>query len=60
MIFSRALFPELMAAPLDQGARVVVHRYQPLLVPVDNEGVLHDLDDPETYRRITGSEVPNR
>jgi CTP:molybdopterin cytidylyltransferase MocA len=58
MIFSRALFPELMAAPLDQGARVVVHRYPPLHVPVDNEGILSDLDDPETYRRVTGNEVP--
>ena len=59
MIFNRALFPELMAAPLDLGARVVVHRHEPLLVPVDNEGILHDLDDPETYRRITGGEVPD-
>jgi molybdenum cofactor cytidylyltransferase len=58
MIFSRALFPELLAAPLDQGARVVVHRYQPLHLPVDDEGILHDLDDPETYRRVTGLEVP--
>lgn len=59
MIFSRALFPELLDAPPDQGARVVVHRYQPLHVPLDDEGILHDLDDPETYRRVTGNDVPD-
>jgi CTP:molybdopterin cytidylyltransferase MocA len=58
MIFSRALFAELLAAPLDQGARVVVRRHAALELAVDCEGILQDLDDPETYRRVTGLDVP--
>lgn len=58
MIFGRELFAELLDAPLDQGARPVVRRHQALELPVSGEGILHDLDDPETYRRVTGLEVP--
>ena len=60
MIFNRDLFPELLEAPLDQGARVVVWRHNVLHIPVETEGILHDLDDPETYRRVTGLEVPKQ
>jgi molybdenum cofactor cytidylyltransferase len=60
MIFSRELFGELLEAPLDQGARAVVRRHTVLHVPVETEGILHDLDDPETYRKVTGMEVPTR
>ena len=59
MIFSGALFTELLGAPLDQGARVVVRRHKPFELPVDEEGVLQDLDDPETYFRVTGNRVPD-
>jgi molybdenum cofactor cytidylyltransferase len=58
LIFNRDLFQELMEAPLDQGARSVVRRHNVFHLPVENEGILHDLDDPETYRRVTGMEVP--
>ncbi len=58
MIFNRSLFQELLEAPLDQGARAVVRRHTVLHIPVEDEGILHDLDDPETYRRVTGLEVP--
>jgi molybdenum cofactor cytidylyltransferase len=58
MIFSSALFAELMAAPLDQGARVVVRRHQALELSVEEEGILHDLDDPEKYFSVTGNRVP--
>ena len=58
MIFKRDLFAELLEAPLDQGARAVVRRHSVLHLPVENEGILHDLDDPETYRRVTGLDVP--
>lgn len=51
MIFSGRLFPELLEAPLDQGARAVVRRYQPRELPVEEEGILLDIDDPESYRR---------
>jgi molybdenum cofactor cytidylyltransferase len=52
MIFSRQLFPELLAAPLDQGAAAVVRRHQPEILHLDTEeeGVLIDVDTPEAYR----------
>lgn len=59
MIFSEELFPELLAAPLDQGARVVVRRHQAMELPVEDEGILLDLDDPESYKRVTGLPVPS-
>ncbi len=58
MIFAGELIPELLQAPLDQGARWVVRRHQVRELPVEEEGVLLDVDDPETYRRLTGSSVP--
>jgi len=54
VIFSSRLFDELLAAPLDQGARAVVHRHPVREVPVDDAGILADIDDPETYRRLIG------
>ena len=59
MIFSQELIPELLAAPLDEGARAVVRRHQAMELPVDDEGILLDLDDPESYRRVTGNPVPS-
>src|SRR5262245_61006688 len=56
-IFGRQLFPELMAAPLAQGAAAVVWRHQPeiLHVDVEDEGILIDIDTPEAYREyVTG------
>ncbi len=58
MVFSAELFPELMEAPIDQGARWVVHRHQVRELPVEEEGVVLDIDDPESYRRVTGNPVP--
>jgi len=55
VIFSSRLFDELLAAPLDQGARTVVHRHPVREVPVDDAGILADIDDPEIYRRLIGS-----
>lgn len=53
VIFSRALFPELLAAPPDQGAKPVVHahRDETLEIDTEEEGVLIDIDTPEEYRR---------
>jgi len=51
VIFSARLFPELLQAPLDQGARAVVRRHAVCEVPVADEGVLADVDDPDLYRR---------
>ena len=53
VIFSRALFPELLAAPIDQGAKTVVHahRDQTLEIDTDDAGVTVDIDTPEEYRK---------
>jgi len=53
VIFSRALFAELLAAPLDQGAKAVVHahRDQTLEIDTEDEGVAIDIDTPEEYRK---------
>jgi molybdenum cofactor cytidylyltransferase len=53
VIFSRELFAELLAAPLDQGAKTVVHahRDQTLEIDTDDAGVTVDIDTPEEYRK---------
>jgi molybdenum cofactor cytidylyltransferase len=52
VIFSKALFGELLAAPGEQGARSVVwaHAADVLEVPTDEEGVVLNLNDPEMLR----------
>ena len=56
VIFSRAIFDELLAAPLDQGARVVVwnHAAEVLEVPTEEEGIVLNLNDPEVLRKALG------
>ncbi len=53
VIFSSALYAELLAAPADKGARVVVwaHSAEVLEVPTDEEGVVLNLNDPEMLKR---------
>lgn len=53
VIFSRQLFQELLAAPMDQGAKAVVnaHRAQTLEIDTDNVGITLDIDTPELYRQ---------
>jgi molybdenum cofactor cytidylyltransferase len=53
VIFSRALFEELLSAPADQGAKAVVnaHRQETLEIEWQDEGVTLDIDTPELYRR---------
>jgi molybdenum cofactor cytidylyltransferase len=52
-IFSSALYGELLAAPADRGARAVVwaHAADILEVPTDEEGVVLNLNDPDTLKR---------
>lgn len=52
-IFDRSIFPELLAAPLDHGARVVVNAIPARIVysDVDDPGVALDLDTPEDLAR---------
>lgn len=53
VIFSSALYAELLGAPADKGARVVVwaHSAEVLEVPTDEEGVVLNLNDPEMLKR---------
>ena len=57
VIFASALFDEMLAAPLEQGARSVVwaHAADVLEVPTIEEGVVLNLNDPEALRRALGS-----
>jgi molybdenum cofactor cytidylyltransferase len=52
VIFSRALFAELLAAPLDRGAKAVVHAHRDDTLEIDtnDQGAIIDIDTPEEYR----------
>src|ERR1041384_3819641 len=53
VLFSRRLFAELLAAPLDQAAKAVVnaHADETLEIETDEEGIALDIDTPELYRQ---------
>lgn len=53
VLFSKRLFPELRSAPMEQGAKTVVHAHQAetLEIETENEGVTIDIDTPEEYRK---------
>lgn len=56
VLFSRQVYGEILAAPLDQGAKVVV-RKDPSRVrelQLDDPGILADIDTPEDYQRYIG------
>jgi molybdenum cofactor cytidylyltransferase len=57
VIFARRLYPELLSAPHETGARAVVwaHAAEVLEVPTEEEGVVLNLNDPETLRRVLGN-----
>lgn len=52
VVFRRTLFNELRSPGLAEGARTVVHAHLDWadLVPVDDPGVVQDIDTPEAYR----------
>jgi molybdenum cofactor cytidylyltransferase len=54
VIFDRAVFEELRAAPLDAGAKGVVRAqaHELIDVPVDDEGSLTDVDTPDDYAAL--------
>ena len=54
VLFDRSLFDELRRAPLDEGARAVVHAHADRIldVPVEDEGCLVDVDTPADYRAL--------
>jgi molybdenum cofactor cytidylyltransferase len=55
VMFDRSVFDELRRAPLEAGAKSVVHAHLDAIVnvPVDEEGSLIDIDTPEDYRRLS-------
>lgn len=57
VIFRAALYAELLAAPADVGARQVVWAHQQEIeeVPTEEEGVVLNLNDPETLKKAMGS-----
>ena len=54
VLFSRAVFEELLGAPLDQGARAVVNAdpSRVVAIAVDDAAVVEDVDTPEAYRDL--------
>ena len=52
---ARDLIPEFLALPPDAQARDVIHPHSEhtVYVDVDDSGILTDVDDPQTYRRLT-------
>lgn len=57
VLFGRAVFRELLDAPVAEGARAVV-RADPsrvAAVPVDDPAVIEDVDTPEAYRNLLRS-----
>jgi molybdenum cofactor cytidylyltransferase len=59
--FGRKYFKELLQAPLDKGARAVVHKYhgQIIKICVKDKGVLQDIDLPEDYQNLVEVKIPS-
>jgi CTP:molybdopterin cytidylyltransferase MocA len=57
VLFAAALAVELMEAPASEGARAVVraHRSDRIEVPVEDPGVITDIDTPEAYAAAFGA-----
>jgi CTP:molybdopterin cytidylyltransferase MocA len=56
VIFSAALYDELLRAPADKGARAVVwaHLNDVAAVPTTEQGCVLNLNDPDALQRATG------
>lgn len=59
VIFPSGMYAELLAAPENIGARAVVeaHRGDVIEVPVEEEGILLNLNDPESLARIPNLKI---
>ena len=53
VIFSNALFDEILSAPMEEGAKAVVnaHRAETLEIETAEEGIAVDIDTPELYQQ---------
>jgi molybdenum cofactor cytidylyltransferase len=60
VLFDRAVFDELRRAPLDEGAKAVVHAHagSVINVDVDDEACLIDIDTPADYESAIRSTPP--
>jgi molybdenum cofactor cytidylyltransferase len=58
VLIGRQVFGELLGLACDAGTDSVVRRYRPAtqFVEVEDEGIVMDVDDPESYRRLTGKQ----
>ena len=58
--FGRKYFQELLQAPLDKGARAVVHKYheQIIKICVKDKGILQDIDLPGDYQNLVEVNIP--
>jgi molybdenum cofactor cytidylyltransferase len=56
VLIGRQVFEELLELACHAGADSVVRKYRPAtqFVEVEDEGVIMDVDDPESYGRLTG------
>ena len=54
VLISRALFPELINLNSSQGANTVIRKYREStkFVEFDDPGILVDVDDPQSYRKL--------
>ncbi|MGH9591581.1 MAG: hypothetical protein ACRD5L_00710, partial [Bryobacteraceae bacterium] len=57
VLAARAIAAEFLALPPTAQASEVVHRFvdRTHYVDVDDTGIFTDIDDPEAYRKLTGS-----
>ena len=53
VIFSNALFDEILSAPMEEGAKAVVnaHRAETLEIETEEDGIAVDIDTPELYQQ---------
>lgn len=58
-IFHRALFREFMGAPLEEGPKRIVLRYQQatVLLPTSESAVVRDIDTLSEYQALTGESL---
>lgn len=55
VLFARAVWPELLADPLPEGARTVIHAHRAELREVPVDALPADVDTPEDFRRLRGN-----
>ncbi len=56
VLFARAVWPELMADPLPEGARTVIHAHAAARAEVRVRALPADVDTPDDYRRLLEGE----